>query len=88
MATVTDDWVIVAEYPNASSAEVASGLLASMSIQSEILPVADSLTSGGECCLSVPSELADEAKRILSESSVSDSELTELALKDPPPDDA
>jgi hypothetical protein len=84
----TDDWVVVAEYPNASSADVASGLLSNMGIQSEVLPVADSLTSGGECRLSVPPELADEAKRILSDSSVSDSELTELALRDPPPDDA
>ena len=83
-----DGWVVVAEYPNASSAEVASGLLSSMGVQSEILPVADSLTSGGECRISVPPELADEAQRILSESSVSESELTELALKDPPPDDA
>jgi hypothetical protein len=85
---VTDDWVVVAEYPNASSAEVASGLLSSMGVRSEISPMADSLTSGGECCISVPPELADEAKRILSESTVSEGELTELALKDPPPDDA
>jgi len=83
-----DDWVIIEEYPNVSYAEVASGLLSSMGVQNEILPVADSLTSGGECCISVPPELADEAKRILSESSVSEGELTELALKDPPPDNA
>ena len=82
----TDDWVIVAEYPNASSAEVASGLLSSLGVRSEILPVADSLTSGGECSLSVPPELADEARRILSESAVSEGELAELALKDPPPE--
>jgi hypothetical protein len=85
---VADNWVVVAEYPNASSAEVASGLLSSMGVQSEISPAADSLTSSGECRISVPPELADEAKRILAESSVSDDELTELALKDPPPDDA
>lgn len=84
----TDDWIMIAEYPNVSSAEVASGLLASMDVQNEILPVADSLTSGGECYISVPPEVADEARRILSESTVSESELTDLALKEPPPDDA
>jgi hypothetical protein len=84
----TDEWVVVGEYPNVSSAEVASGLLSSMELQNEILPQTDSLTSSGECYLAVPPELADEARRILSESAVSDSELTELALKEPPPDDA
>jgi hypothetical protein len=84
----TDDWVMIAQYPNVSSAEVASGLLTSMDVQNEILPVADSLTSGGECYISVPPEVADDAKRILSESAVSESELTDLALQEPPPDDA
>jgi hypothetical protein len=85
---MASNWVVVAEYPNVSDAEVASGLLSSMDVQNEISPGADSLTSGGECHLSVPPEMADEARRILSESPVSDSELTELALKEPPPDDA
>jgi hypothetical protein len=83
-----DDWVIVEEYPNVSTAEVAAGLLSSMGVQNEIVPQADSLTSGGECYILVPPDVADEAKRILSESSVSETELTDLALKDPPPDDA
>jgi hypothetical protein len=83
-----DNWIMIAEYPNFSSAEVAAGLLSSMGVQSEILPVADSLTSSGECYISVPPEVADEARRILAESSVSERELTDLALKEPPPDDA
>jgi len=84
----TDDWIVVAEYPNLSSAEVASGLLSGLGVRSEIVPVADSLTSGGECYLSVPPDMADEAKRILAETAVSEDELTELALREPPPDDA
>jgi hypothetical protein len=84
----TDDWTVVGEYPNISSAEVASGLLSSLGVRSEILPVADSLTSSGECYVSVPPEMADEAKRILAGTSVSESELTDLALQEPPPDDA
>jgi hypothetical protein len=84
----TDDWVIVGEYPNISAAEVASGLLTNMGVQNEIVPEADSLTSGGECLITVPPDVAEDAKQILSQSSVSDSELTDLALKDPPPDDA
>jgi hypothetical protein len=84
----TDDWIMIAQYPNVSSAEVASGLLTSMGVQNEILPGTDALTSSGECYISVPPEGADEAKRILSESSVTESELTDLALQEPPPDDA
>jgi hypothetical protein len=86
-----DDWVTVGEYPNASSADIASALLTTMNVPHKIWPTTRpvvGMSSSGSYFIWVAPELAGEATSLLSESSVSDAELTALALADPPPDDA
>jgi hypothetical protein len=87
----TDDWVTVGEYSNSSSAQIASVLLATMEVPHKIWPTTRpvvGMSSSGNYYIWVAPELAEEAKGILSESSISDAELAALALSDPRPDDA
>ena len=86
-----DDWLTVGEYSNAASARVAAGLLTSMGVAHRVWPSPQLMPGAdpsGDFYIWVAPEFADEAKRILSESALSDEELTKLALKEPPPDDA
>jgi len=86
-----DDWVTVGEYPNASSAQIASALLTTMKVPHKIWPTTRpvvGMSSSGNFYIWVAPALAEKAKSILTESSISDADLTALALADPPPDDA
>ncbi len=86
-----DGWVTVGEYPNASCAEIASGLLSTMKLPHRIWPTLRGTlvpNGGGTYLIYVAPALAEEATRVLSESSTSDDELTAQALAVPPPDDA
>jgi hypothetical protein len=85
-----DDWLTVGTYPDYISAEVGSGLLSASGIPNRIWPDLQrvGVTADDEYYVWVSPEMADEAKRILAATPVSESELTELALQSPPPDDA
>lgn len=86
-----DDWVTVGEYPNVSCAEVGSGLLTSMGVPHRIWPRIHSVVGSSSLApfyIWVAPEDADEAKRILTEAPISDEELSDLALREPRPDDA
>jgi hypothetical protein len=88
----TDDWVTVGDYPNESCAKIASALLTGMDLPLRIRPNSrdwpGAIPRGVSFLIYVAPGLAAEAKRILSETSISDAELTAQALADPPPDDA
>jgi hypothetical protein len=81
------NWVSVGEYGDRPSAQVASQRLSIEGIENSV--VFDSPLSAGQgsCCIWVPPESAEDAKRILATPAVSEAELTALALKYPPPDD-
>jgi hypothetical protein len=85
-----DDWLTVGVYPDYISAQVGSGLLSAAGIPNRIWPDLRrvGVSADEECYVWVSPEMADEAKRILAATPVSESELTDLALKSPPPDDA
>ena len=86
-----DDWVTVGEYQNASSAQIASALLTTMEVPHKIWPTTRpvvGMSSSGNYYIWVAPGLAEEAKTVLSESAISDAELTAQALAEPPPDDA
>jgi hypothetical protein len=78
------DWVSVGQYSDYLSAEVVSGRLSRDGVTNRIWRPPRSV---GECYIWVPSESVDEAKRILAEPTISEADLTRLALKEPPPDD-
>jgi hypothetical protein len=85
-----DDWVTVGDYPDETNLRVATTLLTAMKIQYRIWPTTQRALSqfGQSYIIYVAPNLAEEAKRILSESEISDAELAALALESPPPDDA
>jgi hypothetical protein len=86
-----DDWVTVGEYQTASSAQVASALLTTMKVPHKIWPSTRpvvGMSPYGNYYIWVAPGLAEEAKSVLSESTISDAELTAQALAEPPPDDA
>jgi hypothetical protein len=86
-----DDWVAVGEYQNASSAQIASALLTTMKVPHKIWPTTRpvvGMSSSGNYNIWVAPGLAEEAKNVLSESAISEAELTAQALAEPPPDDA
>jgi hypothetical protein len=85
-----DDWLSVGTYPDYISAQVGSGLLSAAGIANRIWPDLRrvGVTADEECYVWVSPEMADEAKRILTATPVSEDELTQLALQSPPPDDA
>jgi hypothetical protein len=78
------DWVSVTESGERLSARIISARLADAGIP---LRVSEPQSSAGQCSIWVPADRASEARRILSEVSVTDEELTALALAEPPPDD-
>lgn len=79
-----DDWVRVSQYTNYLAALVVSGRLSAEGVPNRIWSPP---RSAGKCYISVPEDSVDAAKQILAEPPVSETELTALALKDPPPDD-
>jgi hypothetical protein len=81
------DLVSVAEYPDAISVKVGSALLTSMGVPHRVYPRAYYLR-GDYYYIWVSPELAEEARRILETTVLSEDELENLALKYPPPDDA
>ena len=83
------DWVTVAQYADVPSTQIASRLLSGLGIRNRIYSPGPILNVplAGESCVWVPPELVDAAKKALAQSGVSDKELTEQALKYPPPDD-
>jgi hypothetical protein len=78
------DWVSVGQYSDYTSA-----LLNSQRLSDEGIPnrIWSPPRSPGESYIWVPPEFADAAKRILDQPAVPETELTALALQDPPPDD-
>jgi hypothetical protein len=86
-----DDWITIGEYSNAASARVAAGLLTTHGVAHRVWPslwLTFGADSSGDFYIWVPPQIADEAKRILAESEVSEDELARQALNEPPPDDA
>jgi hypothetical protein len=85
------DWISVGQYTNLVDAQLVSDRLTSEGVPNRIyIPQ----TLGGtnvapalECYVWVPPESAEEARRVLAMSAISEAELTDLALKYPPPDD-
>lgn len=78
------DWVSVGQSFDPMSAAVVSKRLSDEGVPNRIWSPP---RSAGECYIWVPPESADAATRILAEPAVSESELTALALRDPPPGD-
>lgn len=74
------DWVSVAQYSSATAASLDAGLLTSMSIPNKIRHYPRTL----EWYIWVPPEFAEA----LEPAQISEAELTEQALQEPPPDDA
>jgi hypothetical protein len=81
-------FVSVGVYSDPISVRVASGLLTSMGVPHRISPPNMYYLAVRTYYLLVAPELAEEAKRILGTSVVSEEELGELASKNSPPDDA
>lgn len=81
-------WVSARQYTDFLSASVAASLLSGLGIPNEIYSPRSPDFRSGECYLWVPPELAQDAKKALEQAPLSEKELTELALKYPPPDDA
>jgi hypothetical protein len=84
---MSGDWVTVKEYTDVPSAQVASGLLSGLGIPNQIYRPRAPNVRTNECYLWVPPERAAEASAALEQSSISDEELTRLALESTPPDD-
>lgn len=80
----THDWSEVVTYPDRISAEVVLGLLAQGGVPGRI--VSDEHLPGLGLFFSVvvPAELLHRARWLLSEAQVSESELTDLAMKELP----
>jgi hypothetical protein len=89
--TVADDgWVSVGAYPDVESAQAIAGRLSLEGVENSLIarePGGPIFGVLGEWSVLVPPEAVEDAERILAEPAISDAELTELALKDPPPDD-
>jgi hypothetical protein len=81
------DWVNVKEYADVPSAQVASGLLSGLGIPNQIYRPRAPNVRTNECYLWVPPERAAEVRAALERSSISDEELTRLALESAPPED-
>jgi hypothetical protein len=85
-----NDWVSVGQYDDLESAEVVSGRLSVEGVENRVVsamgggPLFGAL---GEYAVLVPPESVEAARQLLAERPISDAELTDLALKDPPPDD-
>jgi hypothetical protein len=77
------DWVDVAQCSNAAAAEVAAALLTGMNIPNRIQHHRRTF----QWYIWVPAEFEADAKEALRPAQISEAELTELALKEPPPDD-
>jgi hypothetical protein len=81
------DWIGVGEYGNYASAQVVSGVLTAARIPHRIVPSPPPFRDP-TCWIWVPPEWSDKAKALVAKASVSEEELTKLALSYPPPDDA
>jgi hypothetical protein len=88
---ITDSPMVnAAKFPTLADAEAAVIKLVAMGIPTAILgwdnqPVTTAYV--GECYVWVPEDLVDDATEVLNPPSVSEEELTKLALQSPPPDD-
>ena len=85
------DWISVGQYTNLVDAQLVSDHLTNEGVPNRIyipqIVVGSNVSPALECYVWVPPESADDARRILAEAAVSESELTALALKYPPPED-
>jgi hypothetical protein len=82
---MTDDtWSSVGDYPERVSAEAILGLLAGEGFPCYIASNAHVPGLGSVFSVRVPSSLLGRAQALLEHGPVSDSELTELALREPP----
>ena len=80
----SQDWVSVAQYSSAATATLNAGLLAGMNIPHRIQHCRRTF----EWYIWVPADFAADAKEALQPAQISEAELTEQALREPPPDDA
>lgn len=83
-AADSNDWISVAQYHNALTAGLDAGLLDGLSIPNRIQHYPGTL----DWYIWVPSEFVADANEALKGASISEDELTEQALRQPPPDDA
>jgi hypothetical protein len=84
-------WMNIATFPNFKEAQAAQISLIAAGVPAEVLgvdgmPLSDEDLS--ERYIWIPGELIDEANFVLATSTISEEELTKLALQSPPPDDA
>ena len=87
MTRSDDDWVSIGEYGNYQSARIISHILGSAAVPHRLVRAAMPLEDP-TCWIWVPPKSEIEAKRVLAECAVPEEELTNQALKFPPPDDA
>jgi hypothetical protein len=91
MADPQAGWINIAKFPNSDEAEselkslVAAGIPALITgLEYAAPPAADF----SERYIWIPEELIEQAKFVLARPSISEEELTKLALQSPPPEDA
>ena len=78
-----DPWTSVADYPDRISAEAIRGLLSGASVPCFIASNEHVPGLGTAFSVRVPAHLRRQAQWLLEQSHVSDSELTELAMREP-----
>ena len=84
-----DTWISVADYADRISAEAIVGLLTGENLPCRIVSNAHIPGLGSAFSVRVPSRLLSQARSVLEQSHVSESELTDLAMSVPrvePPD--
>ena len=79
-----DTWTSVADYPDRISAEAIVGLLNGASVPCYIASNEFVPGLGSAFSVRVPAQCRRQAQWLLEQSRVSDSELTELAMREPP----
>lgn len=84
MVLQSQDWVNVARYSTAVVARLNAGLLDGMNIPNRLRHYRRTF----EWYIWVPAEFAADAREALQPAQISEAELTEQALQEPPPDDA
>jgi hypothetical protein len=79
-------WSSVGDYDECVSAEAIRGVLAADGLPCYIQSNAHVPGLGSAFSVRVPAALVERARALLAHEAISDSELTELALREPPPD--
>jgi hypothetical protein len=85
------DWTNIAKFSSFKEAQAAQISLLAAGVPAEVLGADGKALPDedlSERYIWIPAELTDEATFVLAKPTISDEELTKLALQSPPPDDA